>query len=329
MSSLLDRKETGTVFSVQKFSVHDGPGIRTIAFLKGCPLRCKWCSNPESQSFKPEIGYNRNKCIGFDKCTHCTDRSVSGAITRGKDGKVDIDHGLVKDSFFLADECPAKAIIVYGEKKSVDDVMTRVEEDDLFYARSGGGMTLSGGEPFAQPHFALSLLREAKHRKINTAVETCGACKWETLEKCLPYVNTLMFDVKSLNTEKHIEFTSRSNEPIIENLIKLKKRFPDLDVRVRTPVIPGFNDTKEDIQAIIDFITGLPGKKCEYEILGYHQMGQPKYINLGREYSLKDATLDDKILSELQTLVNSYNSGTEKIDAPPKNKVKNAASALA
>ncbi|MCG8551282.1 MAG: glycyl-radical enzyme activating protein [Desulfobacterales bacterium] len=315
MSSLLDRKETGMVFSIQKFSVHDGPGIRTIAFLKGCPLRCQWCSNPESQSLKPQIGYNRNKCIGFEKCTCCIERSVTGAITRGEDGKIDINHDLVKDSFFLADECPSKAIIVYGEKQSVDDVLKRVEEDDLFYARSGGGMTLSGGEPFAQPEFALALLREARHRRIDTAVESCGACKWEILEKCLPFVNTLMFDIKSINTEKHIEYTTQSNERILGNLKKLKEKFPNLAVRVRTPVIPGFNDTQEDIAAIIDFISALSGKKCEYEILGYHRMGQPKYTNLGRDYLLKDAVLDDARLNELQALVDAYNyQGTPAIE---------------
>lgn len=308
MSSLLDRKETGTVFSVQKFSVHDGPGIRTIAFLKGCPLRCKWCSNPESHSFHEELAYNRKKCIGFDKCDRCLERCASGAITQGEDGKVDICHDLVKDSLFLADDCPANAIIVYGEKKSVDEVLKRVEEDELFYARSGGGMTLSGGEPFAQPKFALSLLREARFRRINTAVETCGACSWEILEKCLPFVNALLFDLKSMNDEKHIEFTDHSNSQILDNLTRLKKSFPDLDVRVRTPVVPGFNDTVDDIQAIIDFISDLPGKKCEYELLAYHRMGQPKYTNLGRDYFFKDEKLDDDLFNELNEMVKVYSS---------------------
>lgn len=308
MSSLLDRKESGTVFSVQKFSVHDGPGIRTIAFLKGCPLRCRWCSNPESQTFKAELAYNRKKCIGFDQCDRCLERSGTGAITKGDDGKVNIDHALAKDELFLADECPANAIIVYGENKSVDDVLKRVEEDNIFYARSGGGMTLSGGEPFAQPKFALSLLREAKFRRITTAVETCGACSWETLEQCLPYVNTLMFDVKSLNDEKHIEFTKHSNKIILENLARLKERFPDLDVRARTPVIPGFNDTEEDIKAIIDFISDLPGKKCEYELLSFHRMGQPKYKNLGRNYFYTDEKLDEDRFNELQALAEGYNA---------------------
>jgi len=302
MSSLLDKKQSGTVFSVQKFSVHDGPGIRTIAFLKGCPLLCRWCSNPESHSFQRELAYNRNKCIGFDKCNRCLEKCEPGSITKGDDGKVNINHDLAKESLFLADECPANAIIVYGETKSVEDVLKRVEEDDLFYSRSGGGMTLSGGEPFAQPDFAFSLLREARLRRINTAVETCGACKWETLEKCLPFVNTLMFDVKSMNEVKHIELTNYSNKSILENLVKLKETFPNLDVRVRTPVIPGFNDTRDDIAAIIDFVSSLPGKKCEYEILGFHRMGQPKYNNLGKDYPYTDAKLDDALFAELKEM---------------------------
>jgi pyruvate formate lyase activating enzyme len=315
MSSLLDRKEKGMVLSVQKFSVHDGPGIRTIAFLKGCPLRCKWCSNPESQSFKMELAYNRGKCIGFDKCNHCLDKCENDAITKGEDGKVDVNHELAKDCLFLADACPAKAIIVYGQEKSVEDVLKRVEEDDLFYARSGGGMTLSGGEPFAQPQFALALLREAKARRIDTAVETCGACSWQTLEKCLPYVNTLMFDLKSLNEENHIEYTGQTNKNILENLSRLKEQFPDLKVRVRTPVIPGFNDTKEDILAITKFLAGLPGKKCEYELLSYHRMGQPKYTNLGRAYFFKDAKLDDTRFNELKKIADRFKK-TEQAPVP-------------
>ncbi len=309
MSSLLDKKQTGTVFSVQKYSVHDGPGIRTLVFMKGCPLRCAWCSNPESQKFSLELAYNRSKCLGTDKCTRCIDHCSTGAITLGDDDKINLDHDLAKNELHLAKTCPGNAIIIYGEEQSVDTVLKRVEEDELFYARSGGGMTLSGGEPFAQPEYALCLLREARRRHIDTAVETCGACTWEALETCLPYVNTMMFDVKSLNNAKHKEFTGHSNKAILDNLKKIKEHFPDLLIRVRTPIIPGFNDTEKDVLDIIDFVSSLPGKKCEYEALPYHRMGQPKYENLGREYPLDNAEkLDDEVFAKIKILVDKYNN---------------------
>lgn len=307
MSSLLDKKQTGIVFSVQKYSVHDGPGIRTLVFLKGCPLRCAWCSNPESQIFQPELAYNRNKCLGVDKCTRCVDHCSSGAITFGEDDKIDLDHDLAKNELHLAKACPNDAIIVYGEEQTVDKVLKRVEEDEMFYARSGGGMTLSGGEPFAQHDFALSLLREARRRHINTAVETCGAAKWETIEACLPYVNTLMYDIKSMDDDKHKKFTGHSNKAIIENLRKIKEHFPKLKIRVRTPIIPGFNDTEKDVLEIINFISELPGEKCEYEALEYHRLGQPKYDNLGRDFPL-DASekLDGEVFSKIKILEDKY-----------------------
>ena len=311
MSSILDKKTTGTVFSVQKYSVHDGPGIRTIVFMKGCPLHCAWCSNPESQDFQPQIAYNRNNCIGADKCIHCMEHCTSGAITLGEDGKVDVDHDLIKNDLVLADVCPGNAIIVYGEVQTVDTTLKRVEEDERFYARSGGGMTLSGGEPFAQPSFALALLREAKKRYINTAVETCGQVSWEVIDSCLPFLNYILFDIKSLNDEKHKEKTGQTGEHIRENLLKIKENYPKMKIRVRTPVIPGFNDTEEDIRAIIDFVDSLPGEKCEYEALPFHRMGQPKYTNLGKVYPYADIVkLDDDLVERIKKMEEQYKNGT-------------------
>jgi len=309
MSSILDKKTTGTVFSVQKYSVHDGPGIRTIVFMKGCPLHCAWCSNPESQDFQPQIAYNRNNCIGVDKCIHCMEHCTSGAITLGEDGKVDVDHDLIKNDLVLADVCPGNAIIVYGEEQTVDKTLKRVEED-RFYARSGGGMTLSGGEPFAQPKFALALLREAKKRYINTAVETCGQASWEVIDSCLPFLNYILFDIKSMNDEKHKEKTGQTGEHIRENLVKIKEKYPKMKIRVRTPVIPGFNDTVEDIRAIINFVDSLPGEKCEYEALPFHRMGQPKYTNLGKIYPYADIVkLDDDLVDGIKKLEELYKNG--------------------
>ncbi|WP_272699588.1 (2S)-3-sulfopropanediol dehydratase activating enzyme [Desulfovibrio sp. Fe33] len=308
MSSLLDKKVAGTVFSIQKYSVHDGPGIRTIVFLKGCPLRCKWCSNPESQLPQPELAYNRNKCLGLEKCVRCTEVCGACAITEGEDGKIDIDRDICTGCLHCTEACPAGALITYGEETTVDKALKRVEEDEMFYARSGGGLTLSGGEPFQQPEFATALLREARNRHLNTAVESCGAARYEDFKEALQYVNTLMFDVKSMNSEKHKAFTSQPNERILRNLRHIREDYPTLKIRVRTPVIPGFNDTEEDIAAVIEFLKTLPGDKVEYEILEYHRMGQPKYENTGREYPLPvDLKLDPAVFARLKKLVDEYN----------------------
>ncbi|MGL1930555.1 MAG: glycyl-radical enzyme activating protein [Desulfotalea sp.] len=305
MSSLIDNKKNGIVFSIQKYSVHDGPGIRTIAFLKGCPLRCKWCSNPESQKKEPELAYNPNKCLGLDKCVRCLDVCTDGSIGKGKDEKVIFDRELHNNIDF-ADACPAGAFNTYGEEQTVKEVLDRVEEDEMFYARSGGGMTLSGGEPFSQGEFAFSLLREAKTRRIKTAVETCGVAKWESIEPCLQYINYMLYDVKSMDDEKHIEFTGLSNTLPLENLRKIREAYPDKPIRVRTPIVPGFNDNVGDVKKIIKFIETLPGEPVEYEALEYHRMGQPKYEYLGREYEIKATSLVDGIYDKIKALADAY-----------------------
>lgn len=305
MSSLVDNKQTGIVFSVQKYSVHDGPGIRTIAFLKGCPLKCKWCSNPESQEYAPELAYNPNKCLGVDKCQRCIDVCTNGAVKEGEDKKIAFDHSCAAGVDY-ADACPSGAFNTYGEEQSVKEVLDRVQEDEMFYARSGGGMTLSGGEPFAQPEFALALLREARTRRIKTAVESCGVAKWESIEPCLQYLNYIMFDVKSMNDEKHIEFTGLSNKLPLENLRKIREAEPKKDIRARTPIIPGFNDTVEDVKAIIEFLESLPGEPVQFEALEYHRMGQPKYEYLGREYEISETHLEEGLYPEIKALVDEY-----------------------
>lgn len=306
MSSLIDNKKSGIVFSVQKYSVHDGPGIRTIAFLKGCPLSCKWCSNPESQKLQPELAYNPKKCLGLDKCVRCVEICTDGSISKGEDEKVLFDRSR-HSTIDYADACPAGAFNTYGEEQTVKEVLDRVQEDEMFYARSGGGMTVSGGEPFSQGDYVFSLLREARTRRIKTAVETCGVAKWENIEPCLQYLNNIMFDVKSMNEEKHIEFTGLSNDLPLENLRKIREACPNKEIRVRTPIVPGFNDTVEDVKAIIEFIETLPGAPVEYEALEYHRMGQPKYDYLGREYEIKETALADGLYEEISKLVDAYN----------------------
>lgn len=284
----------GIVFNIQKYSVHDGPGIRTVVFLKGCALACRWCSNPESQGFKPQLAYNEKKCITLSECVRCAEVCTVGALVQGDNDKVKIVWDNCSDCLACTEVCPAEALVPYGEVQNVKDVIDQVEKDATFYARSGGGLTISGGEPLAQAKFAIALLKEAKHRYIKCAIETCGyAAKEDLLEAC-KYCNTILFDIKSMDSKKHEEYTGKGNERIIENFVAIRKTYPKLKIRVRTPVIPGFNDTKEDIQAIVDF---LIDKNVEYELLPYHRLGTQKYINIGRDYPLGDIALDnDKFL---------------------------------
>ncbi len=290
---------TGTVFNIQTYSVHDGPGIRTVVFLKGCPLKCRWCSNPESQSFKPQLAYSSNRCISLTNCNRCMDVCAVNALQPGDDEKITIDWDVCNNCLECTEACPAEALITYGQVQTVKEVIDKVEKDATFYARSGGGLTLGGGEPFAQPKFALALLQEAKRRYIKTAVETCGYVVGDVLLEAGQYCNTVMFDIKCMDHAKHKEFTGQDNDLIHENFKAIRKAYPNLPIRVRTPVIPGFNDTKEDIQAIVDFISSF---NVEYELLPYHRLGTQKYINMGRDYPLGDVSLENDLFLELREI---------------------------
>ncbi|UCD59240.1 MAG: glycyl-radical enzyme activating protein [Candidatus Hydrogenedentota bacterium] len=276
----------GLVFNIQKFSLHDGSGIRTLIFLKGCPLVCEWCSNPEGQSFSPELAYNADKCIGTTECDRCLQVCKTEAVRVRDGGKVEIDRKSCTNCGECVDACPSKALELFGKYMSVDDVIGAVEEDSGFYARSGGGLTLSGGEPLSQPGFVGRLLKTAQSRGIDTAIETSGVCDWTDLKGVCGYVNHIFFDIKSLDPEKHKRATGVDNELILNNFHRLCKSFPETSIVVRTPVIPGFNDSPGDIKAIADFLNAAPGSPA-YELLPYHAFGGPKYQQLGKEYALQ------------------------------------------
>lgn len=299
MSSLADRKQTGLIFNIQKYSVHDGPGIRTLVFFKGCPLRCEWCSNPESQSFEPQIAYNENKCLTFAKCMRCAEVCTAGALSIREDDKIRIDYGVCCGGCQdCAAQCPSGALQVFGEKQSVDDVLKVVEQDAIFYARSGGGMTVSGGEPLAQPAFLHALLREARRRRIKTAIETSGYAPYEALSEACKSLNSVMYDIKHMDPEMHKKHTGVSNERILENFDKMCAEFPDLPILARTPVVPGFNDNEEAIRAIAEFVKGRPNVK--YEMLPYHRLGTQKYQQIGKVNPMGDVTLSDETFSALR-----------------------------
>lgn len=223
----------GRIFDIQKFSVHDGPGIRTIVFLKGCALRCKWCCNPESQSHEIQEMNTPN-----------------GIKTVGKD-------------------------------VTVGEIISEVIRDRAYYRRSGGGITLSGGETLLQKEFALALLTAAKENGLTTAIETAGFAPFETIEKLIPVIDVFLMDIKHINPQKHKEFTTQSNELILENAKKIAEKAKKLIIRV--PVIPTFNDTESEIAEIARFAKSLPGVD-EIHLLPYHRLGEDKYAYLGREY---------------------------------------------
>ena len=298
--SRIDRESYGYVFNIQKYSLHDGPGIRTVVFLKGCPLRCRWCSNPESQLSHPEISYNKEKCIHCLECIHECDKKAINII-KHKDidnNKIIIDRNKCDNCSECAKICPAKALTVYGKVTSYKEVVDIVEKDMDFYSKSKGGLTISGGEPLSQVEFTKSILKEAKTRRIHTAIETCGYANWSDLKEVAMLLDYVIFDIKNIDDEKHKEYTGVSNKLILDNFNKLCEEFPNLKKLVRTPVIPGFNDNMKDIEGIIEFIKGKPNIK--YELLPYHRLGKIKYENLGREYLMKDAKLDDSLMKDLR-----------------------------
>ena len=296
---MTDAQVKGTVFNIQKFSVHDGEGIRTLVFLKGCPLHCLWCSNPESQNIKPEHAFNPSRCLSAQVCGRCLKVCPSGALGL-VEGIILHDRSRCTECMACVHACPSGAQSIYGESMSVEQVLNKVEEDGVFYHRSGGGMTLSGGEALTQHEFAHALLREGKRHHINTTIETCGCYPYGHLYEACKHLDKLIFDIKSLNPLKHKEFTGVDNALILKNFTAICEDFPYLPMLVRTPVVPGFNDSDDDILAIREFIPRRPN--IEYELLTYHRMGQPKYSYLGRRYELDDVKADEARMERLREL---------------------------
>lgn len=241
-------KTQGRIFDIQRYSIHDGPGIRTIIFLKGCYLRCRWCCNPESQEFKVQT------------------------LTVGGKTKT------------------------MGRDVTVEELMPEISKDEAYYRRSGGGITLSGGECLFQPDFSAALLRAAKEYGYHTAIESTGCAPYEDIQKLLPYLDLYLMDIKHMNSDKHKQFTGQPNDRILENARRIAQDAKELIIRV--PVIPTFNNTKEEIRAIAEFAASLPGVK-ELHLLPYHRLGQDKYAGLGRTYTL----------SQIEPMTDEYMEG--------------------
>ncbi len=250
----------GRIFDIQRFSTHDGPGVRTIVFLKGCPLRCRWCCNPESQNYEVQLMNQKGKVktVGYDT--------------------------------------------------TVGEVMEEVMRDRPYYRRSSGGLTLSGGECTWQPDFAVALLKAAHENGINTCIETTAFADWDIIERFIPEVDTILMDIKHMNSQKHKEFTTRPNELILGNATRIAEKAKRLIIRV--PVIPGFNDTAEEIGEIAKFTASLPNVN-EIHLLPYHRMGKDKYDGLGRPYLMGDVpSPSSNKMQELLAVCRSYGPTT-------------------
>lgn len=267
--------KSGILFDVKRFALHDGPGIRTTAFLKGCPLSCLWCHNPESQSMEPELVFRRERCVG---CGACVSACAAGAISM-RDGTAFTDRGACTACGECVDSCPGCARAIAGEAWTVARLLDEVERDVLFYDESGGGVTLSGGEPLAQVSFAASLLAECRDRRIHTTVDTCGHGNWEDLERVAGMTDLFLYDVKHTDDDRHRELTGVSNRQILENLRRLDNEGQALWIRY--PVIPDLNDADEDIAALGGFVSHLKAVEAIH-LLPFHRGGEKKLEQLGR-----------------------------------------------
>jgi pyruvate formate lyase activating enzyme len=267
---------SGVIFDLQRFSVHDGPGIRTLVFLKGCPLACRWCANPESQHFDPELLFDPVKCV---VCGGCADGCPHGAVWRA-DGGVRSDRTRCMACGRCAEVCPAEARTVAGRRVTAREVIQEVLRDAPFFANSGGGVTLGGGEPLAQPEFARAILAGCRAAGLHTAVETCGQLPWEPLAAVLPVTDLFLYDLKHLDAVRHAAETGGGIATILENLGRLAA--VGAAVIVRVPVVPGFNDEPETVRAIAERVAALGIR--ELHLLPYHRLGQSKYRLLGRPY---------------------------------------------
>jgi pyruvate formate lyase activating enzyme len=271
----------GIIFDIKRYAIHDGPGIRTTVFFKGCPLRCLWCHNPEGLVPEPELTFIKTRCL--QDCNECVERCTRGALSR-PDQYIFIDREECDLCGDCVQVCPTEALEIIGKWMSTEEVINEIEKDMIFHDGSKGGVTFSGGEPLMQPEFLNALLEECKKKGIHTSLDTSGYATFENLEKIKDKVDLFLYDIKMIDDEKHKKTTGVSNKSILDNLRKLSERGNNIVVRI--PVIPGINNTDEDISEIAEFITTLKEIK-EICLLPYHNIAKHKYEKLNRPFMMK------------------------------------------
>ncbi len=285
---MIERK--ALIFNIQKYNMYDGPGVRTMVFLKGCPLRCKWCSNPEGQYRQFQVLFKKSSCVNCGACVPVCPVGIHKMSPRN-------EHTVSQDIECIGCRkceavCTELALKVVGEEKTISELAEIVEEDKPFYDMSGGGITLSGGEALMQPEAAINLLMVCRQKGINTAIETCGYVKLENLMKVAEFTDTFLYDIKHMDSEKHYELTGVRNELILSNAQwLLENRF---NVKIRVPLLKGHNDSESHLNQLVQFLTPYQDYKNfkGIDLLPYHKMGVNKYTQLGWEYPMEgDPTL--------------------------------------
>ena len=291
----------GIVFNIQRFTLHDGPGIRTEFFLKGCPLRCDWCGNPESFNRYIEVGVFQNKCISSKKCGSCEEVCHDPTMLSFSDSKLQIiDRDKCTSCLVCSDECPSEAIKQWGKFMSVDECMKVILKDKGFYERSGGGVTVSGGEPLLQSDFVLELFKACKQEGVHTCLESSFYSNWNRIEKLIPYTDLFISDIKLMDSIRHKKYTGVENQKILKNLQKLSTITKEIILRI--PVIPTVNDNPDNMKATADFIVNeMSGNIRALQLLSFMRLGEEKYESLGIPYKMRNLSFDR---AEFQEQVN-------------------------
>jgi pyruvate formate lyase activating enzyme len=274
----------GLIFDLKKYAINDGPGIRTTVFFKGCPLRCRWCHNPEGQSFAPEIMIRPSRCLS--DCSECVSSCSEGTIVKTAGVPV-LDRLRCNACGKCADVCPAQAIEVVGRRLSAAQLLREIEKDRIFQEESGGGVTFSGGEPLSQPDFLSEILEQCRKKEIHATLDTCGLAPADVLERVAEKTDLFLYDLKAINENKHIAFTGESNRLILENLKRLAAKGKKVVVRI--PIVPGVNDDDENIRGTAEFLRSL-GTISEISLLPYHKLGRDKYRGLEKKADDDDFT---------------------------------------
>lgn len=301
--------QQGIIFNIQRFTIHDGPGLRTELFLKGCPLRCEWCSNPEGQQTSMQPGVYQSKCLSQEKCGLCeTACKEEGTLCFDQGKLVSIDYSKCKGCMECYEVCPSEAIRQWGRIMSVEECMKEIRKDKGFYERSGGGVTVSGGEPLLQSEFVEALFRACREEGFHTCCESTLHVDWDAIQRILPYTDLVISDIKQMDPQIHKQYTGVDNHRMMTNLKKLAAE--DCELILRIPVIPGVNDDMDNIRATADFIQNeLEGRVRTLQLLSFMRLGEEKYQSLGMPYRMKEIDLDrDAFQKQVGKLAEYFNS---------------------